>query len=396
MKIMLINKLNFKTKNIWQVHCLSPIFIAVLALLVTAPGWAANMPAPPQLKAKSYLLGDFNSGQIIVEHSPEEQIEPASITKIMSAYVILTSLAEGAIKLDDEVTISEKAWRMEGSRMFIEVNTQVKVSDLLNGMVIQSGNDATVALAEHVAGTESAFVDLMNNAARSLGMNNSFFVNSTGLPDPSHLMSVRDIFTLATALIRDFPTEYKRYSQKQFTYNKIPQSNRNKLLWQDESVDGIKTGHTNSAGYCLVASAERQGMRLISVLVGADNEKERANQSKALLNYGYRFFETRKLYSKDETLDTIRVWKGNPGNLTLGLREDLFVTYPKGQYDNLKATIDRPDSMVAPVSPGQEVGVVRVSLDDRVLFSRKLYAQEDIKTAGFFRRMIDSVVKMVQ
>ncbi len=370
--------------------------VVVLSLLMTVQVWAVNMPAPPQLKAKSYLLGDFNSGQIIVENSPEQQIEPASITKIMSAYVILTALDEGAIKLDDEVTISEKAWRMEGSRMFIEVNTIVKVSDLLNGMVIQSGNDATVALAEHVAGTETAFVDLMNNAARNLGMNDSYFVNSTGLPDPSHVMSVRDIFTMATALIRDFPEEYKRYSQKEFTYNNIPQSNRNKLLWHDESVDGVKTGHTNSAGYCLVASAERQGMRLISVLVGAKNEKERANQSKALLNYGYRFFETRKLYSKDQALETIRAWKGEPGDLALGLKEDLFITYPKGQYDNLKAIIDRPDSVVAPVSLGQEIGVVRVSLDDRILFSRKLHALEEIKPAGFFRRMLDSVIKLVE
>ncbi|VAX02275.1 D-alanyl-D-alanine carboxypeptidase, partial [hydrothermal vent metagenome] len=282
-------------------HRLLPFFIAVLFMLFLAPVQAATLiPATPKIKAKGYLLIDFNSGRVLAEKKSGQRMEPASLTKMLSAYVIDHELAKGNISLDDEVRISEKAWRMEGSRMFIEVGKKISVEDLLKGVIIQSGNDATVALAEHVAGSEDAFVSLMNQHAAELGMLDSHFVNSTGLPHKDHYTTPRDLAKLAIALIRDYPTHYAWYSQKEFVYNDIKQYNRNRLLWRNKYVDGIKTGHTESAGYCLVASAERDGMRLISVVLGTRNDETRSSESQKLLTYGFRFFETHRLYKANE------------------------------------------------------------------------------------------------
>ncbi|HHO67602.1 MAG TPA: D-alanyl-D-alanine carboxypeptidase, partial [Gammaproteobacteria bacterium] len=275
----------------------------LFALLLTG-GARAAMPVPqaPAVKARAYLVEDFHSGQTIAAKNPDQRIEPASITKLMSAYVVFQEIRNGTLSLEDKVQISEKAWRTPGSRMFVEVGTQVSVADLMKGMIIQSGNDATVALAEKVAGTEASFASLMNHHAKRLGMDGSHFVNSTGLPDPQHYTTARDIARVARALIAEFPEYYQWYSERQFTYNGITQYNRNKLLWRDESVDGIKTGHTDSAGYCLVTSAKRDGMRLISVVLGTKSEEARADASQALLNYGFRFFETHKLYDANSKL----------------------------------------------------------------------------------------------
>lgn len=369
--------------------------LIILLLIGGAEVYAIDVPTPaaPELEAKSYLLADFNSGQLIAEKNPDERIEPASITKLMTAYIIYLALADGSIKNTDLVTISEKAWRMEGSRMFVEVGKKITVEELLRGVIIQSGNDATVALAEHIAGTENAFAQIMNAQAKHLSMTGSNFTNSTGWPGPDHYMTTRDIFILSRAVIRDFPEQYKLYKEKEFTYNNIPQYNRNKLLWQDASVDGLKTGHTESAGYCLAASAVRNNMRLISVIIGADSEKSRAEQSKALLNYGFRFFETRPLYKAGQPLAEIRAWKGEPKNLSLGLNENLFVTFPKGKYEQLDASMDRPESIEAPVLAGQEIGKVSIKLDGVALLEKPLTALTEIKQGGLFRRLIDSVLQ---
>ncbi len=371
------------------------VLLLALLWIATTRLYAIDVPTPtaPELKAKSYLLGDFDSGQLIVEKNPDERIEPASITKLMTAYIVYLALADGSIKNTDLVTISEKAWRMEGSRMFVEVGKQVTVEDLLKGLIIQSGNDATVALAEHIAGTESAFAQIMNAQAKHLGMTGSHFTNSTGWPDPNHYMTARDIFILSRALIKNFPEHYKLYKVKEFTYNNIPQYNRNKLLWQDASVDGLKTGHTESAGYCLVASAQRDGMRLISVVIGTDSEKARAEQSKALLNYGFRFFETRPLYKAGQPLATIRAWKGDPTELQLGLNEDLSVTFPKGKYEQLNAAMNRPESIEAPVAAGAQIGKVSIKLENTTLQERPLVALHEVKQGSLWRRLLDYVLQ---
>ena len=371
------------------------IALTILLLISSAEIYAIDVPTPtaPELKAKSYLLADFNSGQLIVEKNPDERIEPASITKLMTAYIIYLALADGSIKKTDLVNISEKAWRMQGSRMFVEVGKQITVQELMRGVIIQSGNDATVALAEHIAGTENAFAQIMNAQAKHLGMTGSHFTNSTGWPDENHYMTARDIYILSRAVIRDFPEHYKMYKEKEFTFNNIPQYNRNKLLWQDASVDGLKTGHTESAGYCLAASAVRNNMRLISVIVGADSEKSRAEQSKALLNYGFRFFETRPLYKAGQPLAEIRAWKGEPKNLSLGLSENLFVTFPKGKYEQLDASMDRPESIEAPVPAGQNIGKVSIKLDGVTLLEKPLTALVEVKQGSLWRRLIDTVLQ---
>lgn len=357
-----------------------------------SPVQAIDLPTPnaPELNAKSYLLADFNSGQTIVEKNIDDRVEPASITKIMTAYVIYQALEDGSLKPTDMVTVSEKAWRMEGSRMFIEVGKQVSVEELLKGIIIQSGNDATVALAEHIAGTEETFVQIMNAQAKKLGMTGSHFINTTGLPHAEHYMTARDIFLLSKALIRDFPEHYKLYAVKEFKFNNIPQYNRNKLLWQDSSVDGLKTGHTESAGYCLAASAQRNNMRLISVVLGTESEKARADQSKALLNYGFRFFETRPLYQANQSLAEIRAWKGEPSELQLGLAENMAVTFPKGKYEKLNASMDRPVSLEAPVNKGQSIGKVVVQLEGATIVEKPLIALTEVKEASLWRRLLDT------
>lgn len=363
----------------------------LLCVMFSLPLWAAPVPTAPELDANSYMLADFDSGQVIVQKDPDKKIEPASITKMMSAYVIYEALKEGSIAKTDLVTISEKAWKMGGSKMFIEVGKQVSVDDLLNGMIIQSGNDATVALAEHVAGSEAFFVDLMNRKAAELGMTNSFFQNTTGWPAKDHYMSTRDMYVLAKALIQNFPEDYELYKVKDYTFNNIPQKNRNTLLWRDESVDGIKTGHTEAAGYCLVASALRDNMRLIAIVVGADSDKERSAQSQSLLNYGYRFFETKKLYSANQSIVGLKVWKGTANEVPIGLTRDAYLTFPRGEYDQLQASLDRPDSIVAPLSQYQKVGKISIRLEDRLLFEDDLHLLSAVEKAGFFKRLSDSV-----
>lgn len=349
------------------------------------------IPKPPEVGARGYVLEDFHSGQILGESNPDERLEPASITKVMSSYVIFKELAADKIKLTDLVTISERAWRMEGSRMFVEVGKQISVEDLLIGMIVQSGNDATVALAEHIAGTEEAFAAYMNRYAAQLGMTGSHFVDASGLPHPDHYMTARDIATMARALITEFPDYYKWYSQKEFTFNGIVQHNRNKLLWRDASVDGIKTGHTEAAGYCLVSSAQRDGMRLIAVVLGAAGEEARASASQALLNYGFRFYETHKLYDAGSKLVDARVWKGEQETVPLGLTNALYVTIPRNQYSLLKANVQMPGQIMAPVAAGTALGSVLVRLGDETLLEPPLVALQAVNQGSIMQRAMDSV-----
>jgi len=369
----------------------------VVALLNAQLAIAAMpVPAPPDVAAKNYLLIDFGSGKVLAEKNADAKIEPASITKMMTAYVIYKEIDAGRLSMDDTVDISEKAWRMGGSRMYLEVNSSVSVRKLLKGLIIQSGNDASVALAEHIAGTESAFVQLMNQYAVELGMQNTHFVNSTGWPDKQHLTTARDIATLAAAIIREFPEHYSWYAEKEFTYNDIKQYNRNKLLWRDSTIDGIKTGHTESAGYCLVSSALRSDMRLISVVLGTDSKKARASVSQAVLNYGFRFFESHTLYEEDEILSRPRIWKGEFETLTVGLANDLAIVIPRGAYDDLDATMDIDKNIEAPISKGQQIGVVNVSLDGEMKASVPLVALESIDEGSFFQIAKDYVLRLIE
>jgi len=345
---------------------------------------APPVPAPPELGARSYMLMDFNSGRVLVDHNADMRVEPASITKLMTAYVVFHGLAEGKLKLDDIVVVSETAWRTGGSRMFIEPNMQVTVEDLIRGMVIQSGNDASVALAEHMAGSEEAFAQLMNYYATQLGMQNTHFVNATGLPDPEHYTTAHDVVLLSVATIRDFPEYYKWYSEKEFTFNNIRQHNRNTLLWRDPAIDGLKTGHTESAGYCLAASAKREGMRLVSALMGSATESSRASETQTLLNYGFRFFETVQLYQAGQELAQARIWKGVAEEIPLGVAGELFVTIPSGRYDDLEAQVQMQPQLTAPLAAGDVVGQINVRLGDEVVASRDLVTLAAVEQAGFF------------
>ncbi|HRQ66014.1 MAG TPA: D-alanyl-D-alanine carboxypeptidase family protein [Xanthomonadaceae bacterium] len=297
------------------------------------------IPAVPSVGASSYVLLDFQSGRVLASRNPDQALPPASLTKVMTAFMIFAELEAGRLALDEMVTVSEKAWRRPGSRMFIEVGKQVSVQDLLKGMIVQSGNDATLALAEHVAGSEEAFADLMSRQARALGMANTHFVTVDGLPGEGHVSSARDMAVLARAMVARFPDYYAWYSEREFTYNGIRQHNRNSLLWRDESVDGLKTGHTEAAGYCLIASAMRGDMRLISVVMGSASERSRADESQALLNYGFRFFESHRLYTAGATLAEPRLWKGEHDSVPLGVDSDVVVTLPRGAYERLSANL---------------------------------------------------------
>jgi len=374
----------------------SLVFIIVAFTSLAVQSAVSPVPAPPKLAANSYLLIDFNSGRILAEKNIDEKIEPASITKLMTAYVVYKEMEMGRLTLDEQVTVSKKAWEMGGSKMFIEVGKQVSVKDLLNGLVIQSGNDATIALAEHIAGSENVFADYMNQYARSLGMNDTHFVNSTGWPHKDHLTTARDIATLAKAVIQEFPERYKLYSEKEFTYNGIRQYNRNKLLWQDKTVDGVKTGHTETAGFCLVASAERDDMRLISVVLGTRSEKTRADVSQSLLSYGFRFYESNKLYAAGENINQARVWKGELEQLGVGLLEDLYVTIPRGQYKSLDAVMEINKNIEAPVEKGQQLGMVRVLLNNDEILSRPLVALQAVDKGSFWQRTKDQIIKLFQ
>ncbi len=372
---------------------------SILFCLVLAFG-AANAaitpnPTAPQIAAKSYILQDFASGRVIAEHNAEQRLPPASITKLMTAYVVSHELEAGNIKLDDKVLISEKAWKMVGSRSFIEVNTKVPVEVLLRGMIIQSGNDAAVALAEHVAGSEETFAQMMNQYAQKLGMVNTHYRNATGLPDPDHYTTAKDIAILSTAIIRDFPEHYKWYAEKEYTYNKITQHNRNKLLWRDTSVDGLKTGHTQEAGYCLAASAKRSGMRLISVVLGTRSDNARAQETQKLLNYGFRFFETHELYKTGHEVTTSKIWKGSEKELELGVSEPLAVTVPRGRYKELVATTNLQHPIVAPVAQGSVLGEVEIRLDNKIVAKQPLIALAAVEEGSWWRRIWDSILMLI-
>ncbi len=369
------------------------IALLLLACLSTATAWAVPpVPPPPTLQARSWILMDFHSGAVLAEHEADRRVEPASLTKLMTAYVLEQEIQAGRLKLEDWVLISEQAWRTPGSRTFVEPGTRVPVRDLMLGMVVQSGNDATVALAEHVAGSEELFVALMNQQARALGLRGTHFVNSTGLPHPEHYTTARDLAILTRALIRDFPQHYAWYKKRSFTFNGIKQHNRNRLLWRDPRVDGVKTGHTESAGYCLVASGVQDGMRLIAVVMGAASDEVRTRETGKLLAYGFRFYETHRLFQAGQPVVRERIWKGEVEELPLGLREDLYVTVPRGAYEELRTThrVRRP--VMAPVAEGTSLGQLTVRLGQQVLARRPLVALRPVAEGSLLRQLTDEVL----
>ncbi len=370
--------------------------LPILLLLTLMSSPQAATPPAPQIKANGYILQDFTSGNVLAELNADKRLEPASLTKIMTAYVVFGEIQQGRLALTDLVRISEKAYRMTGSRMFIEINSDVSVEDLLRGMIIQSGNDASVALAERVAGSEQIFAELMNQQARKLGMSATHFTNATGLPDPEHYSSPRDIAKVTRALIQEFPEFYRYYSERSFTYNKIKQRNRNRLLWKDDSVDGVKTGYTEAAGYCLVTSAKRDQTRLVSVLLGAPTPEARVNESHALLTYGFNFFETHRLYQAGQALAQPRVWLGDKPTLALGIAEDLWVTIPRGSYKQLKPELKLPERLQAPIARGQPLGDLRLMLEGRELRKIPVLALDDVAEGGFFSRMVDKAKLLME
>lgn len=368
--------------------------VLLLALVLVTPLAAraqAIIPAPPQLAAEAWLLVDATTGTVLVEKNGEQRLPPASLTKIMTSYIVEEELDRGTVTMDDMVNVSVRAWQMEGSRMFIREGTQVRLEDLLRGVIIQSGNDASVALAEHVAGSEEVFADMMNQHAARLGMTNTNYVNATGLPNENHYTSAADLVKLTRALINDFPQHYDMYAEKYFTYNDIRQPNRNSLLWRDPSVDGVKTGHTEAAGYCLVASALRDGMRLISVVMGAGSEEGRAVESQKLLTYGFRYFDTIDLYDAGESLRDVRVWGGDRDSIGLGLAASAVVTIPRGSEDELDASLDFPAEFRGAITEGAEVGTLTVTLEGESVFEAPLVALSPVEEAGFFARLWDAI-----
>ncbi len=368
----------------------------VFASCIAGAGQFANIPAPPDLGVKAYLLVDFDTGETLAGLEPDMQVEPASLTKIMTVYTVADALRRKLIKLEDQTVVSEHAWKQEGSRMFIDVAKPVTVDELLHGDIIQSGNDASVALAEHVSGTEETFATVMNQHAGTLGMKASKFTNSTGLPHPDHVTTARDMAILTRALIHDFPDIYALFKVPEYRYNGITQKNRNGLLGKDPSVDGVKTGHTESAGYCLVASAQRDGMRLVSVVMGADSDGARTRASQALLNYGFRFYETRKLYGKGAKVASVRVWQGETEQVDLGVTKDVFVTFPRGRYDELDAKAELARQITAPVAQGQQLGVVQVKLGEASVATVALTALADVPEGSLVSRLIDRVMMMFE
>jgi D-alanyl-D-alanine carboxypeptidase (penicillin-binding protein 5/6) len=366
------------------------LFLLVFSCVQAQPP-APSVPRPPVLAAKSYLLYDFNSEQVLVAHNAQQRAEPASLTKLMTAYLSFDALKKKAIRGDQTVTVSAQARRADGSRMFIEVGKPVTVDELLRGMIVQSGNDASIALAETVAGSEEAFARLMNREAQRLGLKNSSFANATGLPHPQHYSTAQDLALLAAALIRDFPEYYPLYAQKQFRYNNITQPNRNRLLWTDPTVDGLKTGHTENAGYCLISSARRGERRLISVMIGAASESARASESQKLLNHGFQFYDSVRLYAKGQPVTTLRVWKGTANEINAGFNSDLHLAVPKGGGDKLQASIESMQPLLAPISAGQKVATLKLSLDGRPYGDFPVVALEEVPLAGIFGRGWDAI-----
>jgi len=374
-----------------------------MVLSVTAQ--ATDIPPPPTLGVKSYLLLDFNSNHIITQQAGSSRIDPASLTKLMTGYLVFKALKNGHLQLDQTLPVSTKALKgggtgcggSLGSCMFLNPKQPVTVDELLHGMIVISGNDASVALAEGIAGSEEAFADLMNKEALRLGMKNTHFVNAAGLPDPQHYTTAFDLSLLAAALIHDFPDQYKRlYSIKEYTYNKITQLNRNRLLWLDPYVDGMKTGHTESAGYCLISSAKRGETRLISIVLGAPSESSRATESQKLLNYGFQFYESHLVYKRGQAVNTLKVWKGSENTLSATVADDLYITLPKGEYARVRAKMFSKQPLIAPIDAGQEIGTIQFLLDDKVIDQRNLVAAEKVGVAGIFGRMWDSIKLLFQ
>ena len=373
------------------------IFVFIFLLLASFTLQSAEVAPPPALAVKAYLLRDFNSNTDIVSYKKDERIEPASLTKIMTAYLVFDAIQQGHLKLDQTLPVSERAWKIEGSKMFIEPNKPVTVDELLHGMIIQSGNDASITLAIAVGGSEEQFADMMNKQAKKLGMTHTHYMNATGLPDNDHYTTANDLATLATALIRDFPLEYRRlYSVKEYTYNKITQPNRNRLLWLDANVDGMKTGHTETAGYCLISSSKRGETRLISVVLGAPSEAMRASESQRLLNYGFQFYESTLVYKKGQAVNTLRVYKGQDKTISATLQNDFYLSLPKGDYAKVKAHMTSKQPLIAPIQAGQEIGKITFSLDGKVISEQKLLAAKSVDQAGFFVRLLDSLRLLIQ
>jgi D-alanyl-D-alanine carboxypeptidase (penicillin-binding protein 5/6) len=378
------------------------IFVFILSLIALihasfASADSAQIAPPPDLAVKAYLLKDFNSGHVISTKNSSMRIEPASLTKIMTAYLSFKALKNGHLSLTQTLPVSEIAWKVEGSKMFIEPNMPVMVDELLHGMIIQSGNDASIALAEGIATTEMQFSEMMNKEAQRLGMKNTHYMNATGLPDPQHYTTAEDLAILATALIHDFPDQYQRlYSVKEYTYNKITQPNRNRLLWLDPSVDGMKTGHTESAGYCLISSAKRDGVRRISIVLGATTDAARAAESQKLLNYGFQYFDSKLVYRQGQAINQIKVWKGNENQVAMTVADDLFLTVAKGDYVNVKVSTSIKQPLIAPIKKGQVIGAVKFTLNGNVIQERNLVATKSIEAAGIFGRTWDSIKLLLQ
>ena len=373
-------------------NTLSVVFTVLVSLVAQGVGaQSALIPSPPELGAKSYVLMDGDSGRVLVSKEPDERLAPASLTKMMTAYIADRELAEGRLSLADETTVSVEAWRTGGSRMFLEEGSSVSVEDLMRGIIIQSGNDASVALAEHIAGGEGSFAQMMNQQAQQLGMENSRFTNATGMPDPDMYTTAYDMALLSVAKIRDFPESYDMYAERYFTYNDIRQPNRNRLLWRDQSVDGLKTGHTRDAGYCLAAAAKRDGMRLVAVVMGADSEEARARQAQQLLNYGFRYYETERLYEAGEKVLDAEVWSGAGDSVDLGLEDDLYVTIPTGGRERMESTVEVDSILRAPLQAGEVYGELQLTLEGETLAERDLVALHDVEEGGFFKRIWDAI-----
>jgi D-alanyl-D-alanine carboxypeptidase (penicillin-binding protein 5/6) len=367
---------------------LARVLVVLLAIVASA---RADAPPPPPIAARAWLLVDFASGQPIAGHNADERVEPASLTKLMTAYLVFDALRKKAIALDQIAPVSEQAWKAGGSRMFIQPRKPVTVDELMRGMIVQSGNDATIALAELVAGSEEAFVQRMNREAQRLGLKNTSFTNSSGWPDAKHYSTARDLASLAAAVIRDFPDQYALYSTKEFRYNNITQPNRNRLLWLDANVDGVKTGYTEAAGYCLIASGKRGPRRLISVVLGANSDGLRAQESQKLLNYGFQFFDTVRLYEKGQQVGALRVWKGASNEVKAGVDSDILLVLPQGNSQKLKADFVSEQPLLAPVNAQQRVGTIKLSLDGKPLGEYPVVALETVGAAGFFGRTWDSL-----
>ena len=373
------------------------VFLLFLLCAAFGARAAAIVPSPPQLAAKAYLLIDAASGAVLAEHNADMPLPPASLTKMMTSYLLAREITEGRINETDMVTVSENAWSQNpifngSSLMWIEPGKDVSIADLQRGIIISSGNDATVAVAEHVAGSESVFADMMNGNAEKLGMVDTYYVNSHGLPHPDHVTTARDLATLAKAMIRDHPKQYAIYQEREFTYNGIRQYNRNTLLAEDSTVDGLKTGHTEAAGYCLVASAERRDMRLISVVLGTSSKNARKNETRSLLNYGFRFFETTAVFAPMTELDKPRIWKGAADYVPVGLVDETILTLPRGKSKLLDTQVSIDDQLIAPLAAGDKVGTVTLSLDGETVFRAPVVALVAVEPGGFFARLWDMVL----